>query len=53
MIEKYIDSLRSLGMTETFIKLYVIAFASGYDSATLVHKGELEDQETTDKYIVH
>lgn len=53
MIEKYIDSLRSLGMTEPFIKLSVIAFSSGYDAATIVHTGELETQETTDGYIVH
>lgn len=53
MIEKYIDSLRTLGMTESFIKLSVIAFASGYDASTIVHKGELESQEATDEYIVH
>jgi hypothetical protein len=53
MIEKYIDSLRSLGMSEAHIQLAVIAFASGYDASTIIHKGELESQETIDNYIVH
>jgi hypothetical protein len=53
MIEKYVESLISLGMPESFIKLAVNAFTAGYDASTLIHKGELEDQETTDEYVVH